>query len=282
MARSAPEALISTAGLAELLAAPDVRVVDATWFLPGAGRDAKAEYAAAHIPGAVHFDIDDIADERSDLPHMVPGAPKFAARVEKLGLGDGLRIVVYDDNRFCASARVWWLFRLFGHPEVAVLDGGLGKWRAEGRPVDDRPVRPAGRPFTARRNNLLLRELDQMRANLVQRQEQVIDARSAGRFHATEPEIRPGLRGGHIPGSLNVPYPDLVAADGTLKGEHELEARFKKAGLDFGRPAATTCGSGVSAAVLSLALFTLGQPNVPVYDGSWTEWGGRPDTPVAR
>jgi thiosulfate/3-mercaptopyruvate sulfurtransferase len=282
MARSAPEALISTAGLAELLGAPDVRVVDATWFLPSAGRDAKAEYAAAHIPGAVYFDIDDIADERSDLPHMVPGSDKFASRVEKLGLGDGLRIVVYDDNRFCASARVWWLFRLFGHADVTVLDGGLGKWRAEGRPVDDHPVRPTGRPFTARRNNLLLRELDQMRANLTQRQEQVIDARSAGRFHATEPEIRPGLRGGHIPGSLNVPYPDLVAADGTLKGERELEARFKKAGLDFDRPAATTCGSGVSAAVLSLALFTLGQPNVPVYDGSWTEWGGRPDTPVAR
>ncbi|HET6469716.1 MAG TPA: 3-mercaptopyruvate sulfurtransferase [Geminicoccaceae bacterium] len=277
-----PEALVSTERLAALLEAPDVRVVDATWYLPHLGRDAKAEYAEAHIPGAVHFDIDDVADEATSLPHMVPSAAKFSSRVRNLGLGDGLRIVVYDDNRFLASARVWWMFRLFGHPEVAVLDGGLAKWRAEGRPVDDRPVRPTPRHFTARQNNLLLRELDQIRSNLTQRREQVVDARSAGRFAGTEPEVRPGLRGGHIPGSLNLPYPDLIAADGTLRSPPELRARFRTAGLDLDRPVVTSCGSGVSAAVLSLALFTLGLENVPVYDGSWTEWGGRSDTPVAR
>jgi thiosulfate/3-mercaptopyruvate sulfurtransferase len=279
---SSTEALVATEELAGLLGAPDVRVVDATWYLPTLGRDARAEYAEAHIPGAVYFDIDDIADETSPLPHMVPSAAKFSARVRSLGLGDGLRIVVYDNNRFCASARVWWMFRLFGHPEVAVLDGGLAKWRAEGRPVDDRPVRPTPRHFTARQNNLLLRELDQIRDDLTRRREQIVDARSAGRFAGTEPEVRPGLRGGHIPGSRNVPYTDLVLPDGALRPEAELRARFLEAGVDFARPIVTSCGSGVSAAVLSLALFALGVENAPVYDGSWSEWGGRPDTPVER
>ena len=276
------EALVSTEWLAEHLGSPDVRVVDATWYLPSQGRDAKAEYAAAHIPGAVYFDIDDIADDSSPLPHMLPSPAKFSARVRKLGLGDGVRIVVYDANRFMASARVWWMFRLFGHGDVAVLDGGLAKWRAEGRPVDDQPVRPVERHFTARMNNMLVRDLDQMRANLARRTEQIIDVRSAGRFNAAAPEPRPGLRSGHIPGSVNLPFSDLVAADATLKPRAVLQERVTQAAIDLDRPIVASCGSGVSAAVLSLALFTLGYPQAAVYDGSWSEWGSRTDTPIAR
>ena len=278
----AAEALVSTEWLAEHLGSPDVRVVDATWYLPSQGRDAKAEYAAAHIPGAVYFDIDDIADDSSPLPHMLPSPAKFSARVRKLGLGDGVRIVVYDANRFMASARVWWMFRLFGHGDVAVLDGGLAKWRGEGRPVDDQPVRPVERHFTARMNNMLVRDLDQMRANLARRTEQIVDVRSAGRFNAAEPEPRPGLRSGHIPGSANLPFSDLVAADATLKPRATLQDRVAQAAIDLERPIVASCGSGVSAAVLSLALFTLGYPQAAVYDGSWSEWGSRTDTPIAR
>ncbi|HMR29771.1 MAG TPA: 3-mercaptopyruvate sulfurtransferase [Geminicoccaceae bacterium] len=276
------EALVSTEWLAGHLGSPDVRVVDATWYLPNQGRDAKAEHAAAHIPGAVYFDIDDIADDGSSLPHMLPSPAKFSSRVRKLGLGDGVRIVVYDANRFMASARVWWMFRLFGHGDVTVLDGGLGKWRAEDRPVDDRPVRPVERHFTARLNNMLVRDLDQMRANLARRMEQVVDVRSAGRFNATDPEPRPGLRAGHIPGSVNLPFSDLVAADATLNPRDVLQERVAQAGIDLERPIVTSCGSGVSAAVLSLALFTLGHPGAAVYDGSWSEWGSRTDTPIDR
>jgi thiosulfate/3-mercaptopyruvate sulfurtransferase len=274
------EGLVSTRWLAEHLGAPDVRVVDATWFLPNVPRDSKAEYAEAHIPGAVYFDIEDISDDRSDLPHMLPSPARFSSKVRRLGLGDGVRIVVYDNNRFIASARVWWMFRVFGHRDVAVLDGGLGKWRAEGHPVDDRPVHPVERHFTPSYNNLLVRELEQVRANLTQHREQMVDARSMGRFQGSEPEPRAGLRSGHIPGSHCVPHPELVAPDGTLRPSRALEQQFSRAGVDLDRPIATTCGSGVSAAVLSLALFTLGISDVPVYDGSWTEWGGRTDTPV--
>ena len=242
----------------------------------------RAEYVAAHIPGAVFFDIDDISDETNPYPHMIPSATKFSARMRRLGLGDGARIIVYDNNRLMASARAWWMLRLFGHSDTAVLDGGLAKWQAEGRPVDDLPVQPAERHFTARQNNLLLRELDQMRANLTQKRDQVLDARSTGRFHGRDPEPRPGLRGGHIPGSTSLPYADLIAPDGTLKPAPELRRRLDEAGVDLEGPIVTSCGSGVSAAVINLALHRLGRSDTALYDGSWAEWGARTDTPVAR
>jgi thiosulfate/3-mercaptopyruvate sulfurtransferase len=200
--------------------------------------------------------------------------------MRRLGLGDGTRIVLYDNNHYSASARAWWMLRLFGHPEVAVLDGGLAKWRAEGRPVTDQPVVPREAHFTARQNNLLVRDLEQMRANVLSRREQVVDARSRGRFAGTEAEPRAGLRGGHIPGSVSLPHLELLAADGTLLPESQLRRRFATAGADLGRPIVTSCGSGVTASTLALALYRLGRDDVAVYDGSWSEWGGRSDTPV--
>jgi thiosulfate/3-mercaptopyruvate sulfurtransferase len=276
-----PDALVSTDWLQTHLDAPDVRTVDATWFLPGGDRDARAEYEAGHIPGAVFFDLDAVCEPKDLHPHMVPSAAKFSSRVRKLGLGDGNRIVVYDGNRFFASARVWWMFRYMGHADVMVLDGGLERWRAEGRPLTDLPTRPQERHFTVRQNSLLLRELDQMRANLTTRREQVLDARSPGRFHAREPEPRPGLRSGHIPGAANLHYAQLLAKDGTLKPAGELRALLGAAGVDPARPVVTSCGSGVSAALINLALFELGARNSALYDGSWAEWGAQADTPIA-
>lgn len=275
-------ALVSTDWLAARLSAPDIRVVDATWVMPDSGRDPRAEFEAAHIPGAVFFDIDEICDEASPYPHMVPSAAAFSAKVRKLGLGDGVTIAVYDSNRFCASARVWWMFRLFGHEAVVVLDGGMERWRAEGRPLEEGPARPRERHLTARQNHTLLRELDQMRANVTSRREQVVDTRSPGRFKGELPEPRPGLRSGHIPGSVNVPYSELLAPDGRLKRPSELRPLFVRAGVDLGKPIVCSCGSGVSAAVAALALFELGRPDVAVYDGSWSEWGAQPDTPIER
>jgi thiosulfate/3-mercaptopyruvate sulfurtransferase len=276
-----PDALVSTDWLEAHLEAPDVRVVDATWFLPMVERDAKAEHMARHIPGAMFFDLDEVCEPRGLHPHMVPSPAKFSSRVRKLGLGDGVRVVVYDNNRFFASARVWWLFRFMGHADATVLNGGLPKWQAEGRPVTDAPGRPRERHFTARQNNLIHRELDQMRANLTTRREQVVDARSPGRFHGKEPEPRAGLRSGHIPGASNLHYAELVAADGTLKPEAELRRLLAAVGVDLTRPVVTTCGSGVSAALINLALFKLGVHNSALYDGSWAEWGAQRDTPVA-
>lgn len=272
--------LVSTEWLASHLAAPDVRVVDASWFMPGSGRDGAAEYEAAHIPGAVFFDIDEIADERSPLPHMLPAPEKFSSRVRRLGLGDGVRIVVYDAGGWMAAPRAWWMFRVFGHDDVAVLDGGLARWRAEGRAIDDHPTLPGERHFTARLNSLLVRDCEQMLANLGSAREQVVDARGPGRFDGTEPEPRPGLRGGHIPESVNLPFGRLLDGDGRLKPPPALRVAFEAAGVDLGRPVVATCGSGVSAAVLVLGLDVLGHRDAALYDGSWSEWGGRDDTPV--
>jgi thiosulfate/3-mercaptopyruvate sulfurtransferase len=274
------DALVSTLWLAAHLRDPDVRVLDGSWHMPQTGRDPRAEFAIAHIPGAAFFDIDGIADKSTSLPHMLPTAAEFADAVGRLGVGSGDRVIVYDTRGVASAARVWWTFRAFGHDAVAVLDGGLPKWTAEGRPVESGEARPARREFRAALRPALVRDLAAMRENLTTRREQVLDARSAGRFAATAPEPRPGLRGGHIPGSLSLPSETLVRPDGTLLPEGELRKKLEAAGVDMARPVATTCGSGITASVLALALHVLGHRGVAVYDGSWTEWGGRPDTPV--
>ncbi len=278
-----PEALVSTQWLADHLSAPDLRVVDATWYVPSPDPedtpDARAEFAECHIPGAVYFDIEDIADSDDPAPHMLPSPEKFSSRVRKLGLGDGNRIVVYDSNGGIASARVWWMFRVFGHDDVAVLDGGLAKWLAEGRPTEDRSTVIQERHFTARLDSTLVREIDQM-ISLSARGAQIADTRSAGRFTGTVPEPRPGVESGHIPGSVNLHYADLLDPDSkTFLPADRLAERVAAAGLALDRPIVVTCGSGVSAAVLALGLHLLGAGDVAVYDGSWSEWGADPSTP---
>ena len=274
--------VVSTGWLADRLGDPDLRIIDATWYLPHLRRDAQAEFRQAHVPGAVYFDIDAIADRRRGLPHMLPDAGTFGEAVGALGVGDGDRVVVYGGKHLIASARVWWTFRAFGHDRVAVLDGGFPRWRDEGRPVDAEAPSPVRRHFTARFRPELVTALDAVRLNLETRATQVVDARSAGRFEGTEPEPRAGIRSGRIPGSLNLPYDALFRADGGVLPAGDLRRRFEDARVDLARPIATTCGSGVSACVLALGLHLAGRPDVSVYDGSWTEWGGREDVPVER
>lgn len=272
--------LVSTAWLADHLGAPDVRVVDASWYFPHEEKDALGQFKLAHIPGAVFFDIDEISDDSSDLPHMLASPVKFASRVRKLGLGDGTRIVVYDQLGLRSAARVWWNFRAMGHEDVVVLDGGLPKWIAEGRPIEDGPALPRDRHFTARFNSDLVRDLGQVKRALADDRTQLVDARPASRFTGEQPEPRAGLRGGHMPGAISVPSSSLLAPDGTVKTAAQLTELFATAGVDLTRPIVTTCGSGITAAMLSLALARLGKDRTPVYDGSWAEWGGRDDTEV--
>lgn len=278
MARSA---LVTTEWLAAHLGGPALKVVDASWYLPTEGRNPAAEFEAAHIPGAVFFDIDEIADTSSALPHMLPKPEQFGEWMGALGFSNNDRIVVYDGPGLFSAPRVWWTFRVFGHDDIAVLSGGVAKWKAEGRPLESGAVSPKPGVFHARLRRELVRDIGQVRDNIERRSDQVIDARSAGRFEGTDPEPRPGLRSGHVPGSLNLPYGELVdTATGGLLPADRLRARFADAGANLDRPIVTTCGSGVTASLLALALYQLGHDTVAVYDGSWTEWGGRDDTPI--
>ncbi len=276
-----PKTLVSTQWLEDHLKDPDLRVLDASWFMPQMERDARAEYDAAHIPGARFFDIDDISDQRSDLPHMAPPVEKFMSRLRAMGVGDGHQVVVYDGMGLFSAARVWWLFRLMGQNNIAVLDGGFPKWQAEGRPVEDMPPMVRDRHMTVRRQNHMVKDVTQVAAASKLGDYEIIDARSAARFRGDAPEPRPGLRAGHIPGSKNVPYTSLLNDDGTMKSPETMRDIFVAAGVDLSKPAITSCGSGVTAAVVSLALEILGKTDHALYDGSWSEWGMFPTVPVA-
>ena len=270
------KALVDDVWLIARLTDPKIRILDASWYLPSANRDAAAEFAGAHIPGAGFFSIDAISDRSVSLPHMLPSPEAFAGAVGALGISNDDHVVVYDGAGLLSAPRAWWTFRVFGHDRVSVLNGGLPRWRAAGRPVEAGPPAPVRSTYVARFRPELVTTLTQMQATTAQ----IVDARSSGRFEGTAPEPRPGLRGGHIPNSANLPFSELIDG-GMLKDPDALRAAFAALKLDLASPIVTTCGSGLTAAILALALFELGQTEVAVYDGSWTEWASRDDTPVA-
>jgi thiosulfate/3-mercaptopyruvate sulfurtransferase len=282
MAMAQVPSLVSTEWLADRLGKPGIAVLDATYHLPNVARDARAEYAREHIPGALFFDVDGISDPNSDLPHMLPMPADFARAVEALGIGDDDHVVAYDTYGLMSAARPWWMFRIFGHDRVSVLDGGLAKWKREGRPLTGAASTPAtGKRFAARFQPDLVRSKAQIKANLQTRAEQVLDARAAARFQGTAPEPRHGLRSGHIPGSRNLPFNSLLdSKDQTMVPPEELKRLFADAGIDPAKPIVTSCGSGVTACVLALGLERIGAKHVAIYDGSWSEWGLPGDTPV--
>lgn len=272
---------VSTQWLAEHVDDPDLVAIDGTFFVPDEGRNARAEYVAAHIPGAVFFDIDAIADHTTDLPHMLPSPAAFAAAMRALGIGSSQRLVVYDNAGLQGGARVWWTLRHYGAKDVKILAGGLQRWKAEGRPLQAGEVKRAPREFAVSFDGAGTADLETVRRASAEGSAQIVDARPAARFRGEAPEPRPGVRGGHIPGSFNLPWRQ-IAARGEMRPPQEIAAAFAKAGVDLDKPIITTCGSGVTAAILLLALETAGKKDVVLYDGAWSEWGARTDLPVAK
>lgn len=281
MAETRTHNLVSTDWLGEHLDAPDIVVIDASWHLPPAGRNGGEEFLEEHIPGALFFDIDALSDAESSLPHMLPSPEKFASRMRKMGIGDGNRVIAYDSVGLFSAARAWWMFRVMGHQDVAILDGGLPKWKAEGRPLEPGSPRPRQeRHFTARLQTMMVKDKTDVLSASGSGSTQIIDARAAARYEGTAPEPREGLRSGHIPGSFNLPFDQLLKDDGTVVDDDAIRSAFAQAGLDVSSPTITSCGSGITAAVLSLGLTIIGAKNLALYDGSWTEWGADADVPI--
>ncbi|MCR9240944.1 MAG: 3-mercaptopyruvate sulfurtransferase [Rhodobiaceae bacterium] len=281
MSSSVPP-LVTVDWLAEHLTAPDVKILDGSWYLPQMERDAEREFLEAHVPGAVFLDLDEISDNDSPFPHMLPTPEKFSSRMKRLGIGDGHHVIVYDGAGLFSAARFWWMFKTMGHENVSVLDGGLPKWIAAGQKTDAGNSSSSARHHTARPNNTIRRDISDMKRNLETRREQVVDARSQGRFAGTDPEPRPELSSGHMPGSLSLPFGALLNEDGTLKALPELTRIFESAGVDLNQPIITTCGSGVTAAIPYLALTVLGHPKIALYDGSWSEWAATDGAPIEK